>query len=53
MLSHDGVCGGAGEGGLPREHLEQHAGQAVDVGAAVDVAPAGRLFGAHVGGRAQ
>ena len=43
---------GAGEWRLPREHLVQHAGQAVDVAARVHVAAPRRLLGAHVGRRA-
>ena len=43
---------GPGERRLPGQHLVEHRGQAVDVGAGVEPAVAGRLLRAHVGRRA-
>jgi len=42
----------ARDGRLTRQHLEQHAAEAVDVGARVEVAQRHRLLGAHVPRRA-
>ncbi len=44
---------GSGEGRLPRQHLVQHAAQAVDVGPPVQLLVAGRLFRTHVERRPQ
>ena len=50
-LGDDGVQRRAGERGLARQHLVHHAAEREEVAAAVHVV-AGRLFGAHVRGRA-
>ena len=52
-LRHDGLGVGAGEGRLTRQHLVGHRAQGVHVAPGTDVALAHRLFGRHVGGRAE
>ena len=51
MLAHQGLGGGAGERGLSREHLVQHAGERVEIAPAVEVLLAGGLLRAHIGRR--
>ena len=52
MPRHDGLSGGAGERRLARQCLVQHAGETVDVAAAIDLARPSCLLGRHVRGRA-
>ena len=47
----DRWAGRAGEGRLAAQHLVEHAAEAVDVGAGVELASAGGLLRAHVGRR--
>ena len=53
MLAEEDLEGGALERRLSREHLVEHTAEAVDVAPGIDVAVAGGLLGAHVGGRAE
>ncbi|HXI20182.1 MAG TPA: serine/threonine-protein kinase, partial [Gemmatimonadales bacterium] len=52
MLEHQIFRGGAAEGRVARQHLVQHAAEAVDVAAAVHPGAAPGLLRAHVGRRA-
>ena len=53
MLAEEDLEGGALERWLTREHLVEHTAEAVDVAPGIDIAVAGGLLGAHVGGRAE
>ena len=52
MPSHGGASAGAGKGRLAGQHLEQHAGQAVEIAPAVQIPLGAGLLRAHVGRRA-